>query len=336
MQSHDPTLTRREALASLALAAAGGGLLVAGGPATAADAPWPTRPIRWVIPYAAGGTSDIIVRAAAVKLGERLGQAVVVENKTGAGGNLGTDFVAKSPPDGYTWVVGNTGPMAVNVSLYASMPFDPQKDLVPITLLVAYPNLVVAHPEKGPKSMQELLALARTQPIAYAGNGVGTSLHLTGQLLAQSAGIQLTHVAYRGEAPGLTDVMAGVVPIGITPIASGLPLVKGGKLRGLAVTGAERSPLLPEVPTVAESGVPGFEATGWVGILVPRGTPQPVVDRLAREFVAVMQLPDIQHIVKNDMASFVPPLGPDYFAGFIESETQRWRKVVRSANLKAE
>ncbi|VTU45611.1 Argininosuccinate lyase (plasmid) [Variovorax sp. SRS16] len=328
-------ISRRDALATLALGA-GGGLLAASGNARADNAPWPNHSIRWVIPYAAGGTSDIIVRAAAQKLGERFGQAVIVDNKTGAGGNIGTDFVAKSPPDGYTWVLGNPGPMAVNVSLYASLPFDPQKDLVPITLLVAYPNLIVANLEKGPKSMQELIERAKTEPMAYAGNGVGTSLHLTGELLAQTAHIKLTHVPYRGEAPGLTDTMAGVVPFQITPIASGLPLVKAGKLRGLAVTGAQRSPLLPDVPTVAESGLPGFEVTGWVGVLVPRGTPQPIVDRMVKEFDAVMKLPDIQRVVTNDMASFVPTLGPAYFTQFIASETERWRKVVRAANLKAE
>jgi tripartite-type tricarboxylate transporter receptor subunit TctC len=329
-------ISRREAIASTFALAAGGSLFTVSGSASAEAAAWPTKSIRWIIPYAAGGTADIIVRSAAQKLGERLGQAVIVDNKTGAGGNIGTDFVAKSPPDGYTWVAGNTGPMAVNSSLYASMSFDPQKDLIPITLLVAYPNLIVANLEKGPKSMQELFALGKTQAVPFAGNGIGTSLHLTGELLAQTAGIKLTHVPYRGEAPGLTDTIAGVVPIGITPIASGLPLVKGGKLRALAVTGAQRSPLLPDVPTVAESGLPGFEVTGWVGILVSHGTPEPVVNRLVKEFTAVMQLPDIQRIVTNDMASFVPTLGPAYFTQFIASETERWRKVVRAANLKAE
>lgn len=329
-------LSRRDALTAIAASVAGATASAPGQAfGQAADA-WPNRPIRWVIPYAAGGTSDILARDVAQKLGERLGQPVVIDNKSGAGGNLGTDFVAKSPPDGYTWVLGNIGPMAVNASLYRTLPFDPEKDLVPITLLVAYSNLVVANLESGPKTARELLERAKTQQVPYAGNGVGTSLHLTGELLARSAGVRLQHIAYRGEAPGLTDVMAGVVPIGISPMASGLPLVKAGRLRALAVTGAERSPLLPEVPTLAESGLPGFEVTGWVGVLVPRGTPAPIVKRLVTEFTAVMQMPDVKKLVSDTMASFVPPLGPEHFAKFIHSETAKWREVVLGANLKAD
>lgn len=330
---HD--MTRRDALATLALAASGT-LLAAGSDSAMAQAAWPTRPIRWVNPYAAGGASDGIVRIVGQKLSERLGQPVVIDNKTGAGGNIGTDFVAKSAPDGYTWIVGNTGPMAVNPTLYGNLPFDPQKDFMPISLVMSYPNLIIANLESGPASIQDMIAQAKKQPLAYAGNGVGTSLHLTGQMLAQAAGIKLTHVAYRGEPPGLTDVMAGVVPLGITPISAGLPLVTGGKVRALAVTGAERSPMLPDVVTVSEAGVAGFEASGWIGALVPRGTPAAILDRIVKEFVAVMQSPDIQNVVKNDMASFVPTLGPEHFAAFMQSETQRWGKVVRVANVKVE
>lgn len=335
MRSKDSDITRRSALATLGLSA-GGAWLWTGSAGARADAPWPTRPIRWVNPYAAGGASDAIVRVVAQKLSERFGQPVVVDNKTGAGGNIGTDFVAKSAPDGYTWIVGNTGPMAVNSSLYGKLPFDPQKDFTPISLVMSYPNLIIAHPESGPRSLQDLIARAKTRPLAYAGNGVGTSLHLTGQMLAQSAGIQLNHVAYRGEPQGLTDVMAGQVPLGITPIAAGLPLVKGGKVRALAVTAAERSPLLPEVPTVAEAGVPGFEASGWIGTLVPHGTPPAIVAGIVKEFEAVMQLPEIQNIVINDMASTVPKLGPEHFAAFMQSEAQRWGRVVRAANVKVD
>jgi tripartite-type tricarboxylate transporter receptor subunit TctC len=327
--------SRRQALTTIAALA--GAVAWAPGPARAqAAGGWPSRPIRWVNPYAAGGTSDFLARDLANRLGERLGQPIVIDNKTGAGGNVGTELVAKSPPDGYTWVLGNIGPMSVNASLYRSLPYSPETDLVPITLLAAYSNLIVANLESGPRTAPELLERARLKPVPYAGNGVGTSLHLTGELLARSAGVQLQHIAYRGEPPGLTDVMAGVVPIGITPMASGLPLVKAGRLRALAVTGAERSPLLPDVPTVAESGVPGFEVIGWFGILVPRGTPTPIVDRLVAEFTAVMQLPEVKTLVNDTMASFVPPLGPAYFADFIRSEGVKWRKVVLAANLKAE
>ncbi len=329
---HHPT--RRDALLALPALIAAGGVL-AHRTASAQPAAWPSKPIRWVVPYAAGGTSDIFARDVAQRLGERLGQPILIDNRTGAGGNVGTDFVAKSPPDGYTWVLGNIGPMAVNASLYKSLPYDPQRDLVPITLLLAYPNVIVANPASGPQSVKQLLEMAKRQPVDYAGNGVGTSLHLTGELLARSAGVKLTHVPYRGETPGLADAMAGTVPMAITPIASALPLVKGGKLRALAVTGPQRAEQLPDVPTVAEAGLPGFEVTGWVGVLVPRGTPAPIVDRLVAEFTAVMALPEIKRVV-SEMSSFVPPLGPAYFAKFIQTETAKWREVVVGANLKAE
>lgn len=329
---HHPT--RRDALLALPALIAAGGVL-AHRIASAQPAAWPSKPIRWVVPYAAGGTSDIFARDVAQRLGERLGQPILIDNRTGAGGNVGTDFVAKSPPDGYTWVLGNIGPMAVNASLYKSLPYDPQRDLVPITLLLAYPNVIVANPASGPQSVKQLLEMAKRQPVDYAGNGVGTSLHLTGELLARSAGVKLTHVPYRGETPGLADAMAGTVPMAITPIASALPLLKGGKLRALAVTGPQRAEQLPDVPTVAEAGLPGFEVTGWVGVLVPRGTPAPIVDRLVAEFTAVMALPEIKRVV-SEMSSFVPPLGPAYFAKFIQTETAKWREVVVGANLKAE
>jgi tripartite-type tricarboxylate transporter receptor subunit TctC len=328
------SISRRDALAALSSTVVGAAL-AGHRSAMAAEEPWPSKPIRWVIPYAAGATSDILTRAVGQQLGERLGQPIVVENRTGAGGNAGTDFVAKSTPDGYTWVLGNIGPMAVNATLYKNLPFDPGKDLIPISLLLAYPNLIVVNPSFGPRNMKELLQYGKTRTIPYAGNGVGTSLHLTGELLARTAGIKLQHIPYRGEAPGLTDTMANVVPMAITPISAGLPLVKAGKLRALAVTGSKRSAALPDVPTVSESGLPGFEVIGWIGILVPRGTPQPVVQRLVEEFTAVMQLADIQRVV-DEMASYVPPLGPDYFARFIRSETAKWHDVVVAADLHAE
>ena len=309
------------------------GALVAPSASQAQEA-WPSKPIRWVVPYAAGGTSDILSRRIAHKLSERLGQPILIDNKTGAGGNIGTDFVAKSPPDGYTWVLGNFGPISVNPSLYANLPYDPQKDLVPITLLMAYANVLLVNPTFGPTTVKGLIEAAREKPIFYAGNGVGTSLHLTGELFARSAGVRFTHVPYKGGPPGLNDAMAGVVPMAIDPVSTALPLVKSGRLLAVAVTSTERSPLMPDVPTVAESGLPNFEVTGWVGVLVPRGTPEPVVQRLVKEFTAIMQLPEFKQVV-DEMGSFVPPLGPEHFARFIRSETAKWHDVVRDANLKA-
>jgi tripartite-type tricarboxylate transporter receptor subunit TctC len=299
-----------------------------------ADA-WPDRPIKWIIPYAAGGTSDTLTRVVAQKLGERLGQSIIIENKTGAGGNLGTDYVAKSPPDGYTMLLGNIGPMAVSPTLTRHLPYDAERDFIPITLLMAYGNVIMVNNKFPARSLKDLLAYAKTHNVAYAGNGVGTSLHLTGALLAERAGIKLTHVPYRGGPPGLVDAMAGVVPMVIEPMASAIPMVTSGKLRALAVTSPERSPRLPDVPTVAEQDLPGFEVTGWVGVLVPKGTPTPVVNRLVTEFTAIMQLPDIRKTVA-DVGSYVPPLGPGYFAQYIASETARWKAVITSANIKVE
>lgn len=327
-------LSRRKALATIPALAA---MLSLAGPHTAqAQEAWPTKPFRWVVPYPPGGTSDILARAVGQRLSERLGQPVLIENRPGAGGNIGTDYVAKSNPDGYTWVLGNIGPMSVNISLYKSLPYDPQKDLEPISLLLTYPNIILVAENSPFKTLQDLLAQAKTTPLSYAGNGVGTSLHLTGELLARSAGVKLTHVPYKGDAPGLADLMGGVVPFNISPIASPMSLLKAGRIRALAVTGAQRHPLLPDVPTVAEAGVPGFDVTGWVGLLVAKGTPAPIVNRLVQEFEAVMQTPEIKKLIADDMLSTVPPMGPDYFAKFIRTETAKWRDVIQAANIKVE
>jgi tripartite-type tricarboxylate transporter receptor subunit TctC len=296
---------------------------------------WPAKPIKWVIPYAAGGTSDTLVRIVGQKLGERLGQPIIVENKAGAGGNLGTDFVAKSTPDGYTLLLGNIGPMAVNRTLTKNLPYDPERDLVPISLLMAYGNVIMTNNDFEAKTLGDLLQYAKTRNVAFAGNGVGTSLHLTGEMLAQRAGLKLTHVPYRGGPPGMVDAMAGVVPLVIEPMSSSIPMITGGKLRALAVTSPQRSPQLPNVPTVAEAGLPGFEVTGWVGVLVAKGTPEPVVRRLVTEFTSIMDLPEIRKAV-TEMGSYVPPLGPDYFTKYIASETARWGDLIRSANIKSD
>lgn len=303
---------------------------------TASAQAWPARPIRWIIPYAPGGTSDTITRILGEKLGERLGQPVIIENKAGAGGTIGTDLVAKSPPDGYTMVLGNIGPMAINRTLFRSLPYDPEQDFVPITLLMAYGSVVLANPSFEAKTLRQLIDLAKTRSISYAGNSVGTSQHLTGELLAKRAGVPLQHIPYKGGPPGLTDAMAGVVPLAIEPTSGSIPLVKSGKLRGLAVTTRERLPQLPDVPTVIEQGIPDFEVTGWIGVLVPKGTPEPIVGRLVKEFTTIMQLPEIQRKVVEDMGSFVPPLGPKHFEAFIRSETAKWREVIVAANIKPE
>jgi tripartite-type tricarboxylate transporter receptor subunit TctC len=307
--------------------------------ATAFAEEWPNKPIRWVVPYAPGGPSDWLARMLGRSLSERLGQPVLIENRAGAGGNIGTNFVAKSTPDGSTIVLGNFGPIAVNKSLYAQLPYDPEKDLAPISLLAAYPNAIFVNPEFGPKSVKELIAFAKANPdktLSYGSAGIGTSGHLTGEVFATMAGIRMTHVPYKGSAPGLTDTMAGHLPIMLDPVsAAALAEVRAGKLRALAVTSKERSPMFPDVPTISESGLPGFDVTGWIGVLAPQGTPPAVLKRLSDEIDAIMKLPEIRTRMAESGA-IIPPLGPDYFAGFIRSETIRWEKVVRAGNIRAE
>ena len=310
--------------------------LMALAPALAsAQADWPQHPIKWVIPYSAGGTSDMLARLVGAKLSERLGQPVIIDNRAGASGNMGTDYVAKSAPDGYTIVLGNIGPLAVNRTLMKSLPYDPEKDLIPISLLMAYGNVIMVNNDVPVKSLKELIAMAKERSVPYAGNGVGTSLHLTGEFLAKRTGAKFTHVPYRSSPPGLSDTIAGSVPMAIAETAVSIPQLKAGKLRALAVSSPQRSAQLPDVPTVAEQGYPGFEMTGWVGVLVPKGTPEAITKRYVTEFTAIMNLPEIRHAV-DDMAAYVPPLGPEYFAQYIRSETEKYRDLIKSANIKVE
>ncbi|MBI4191020.1 MAG: tripartite tricarboxylate transporter substrate binding protein [Betaproteobacteria bacterium] len=304
--------------------------------ASAVAQDWPSRPIRWVNPYAAGGASDILTRlVGGQKLAERIGQPVITETRTGAGGTIGTDFVAKSQPDGYTMLVCNIGPMAINPSLFKNLPYDPQKDLVPITLLMAYGVVIVVHPSVPVYSLKELIALAKSKPMPFAGNAVGTSSHLAGELLARAAQIKLLHIPFRGGPDGLLATMTGTVPMAVGDIAPTLPFIRSGKLRALVVTSRERSPLMPDIPTVIEAGLPGFEVTGWVGVCLPKNTPASIVTRLAQEFSTIMGMPDVRKAV-TEMGAYVPTLGPGFFGEFIRSEITKWRQVIEAANIKVE
>lgn len=316
---------------ALALAA---GLALCTGPA-AAQAPWPSQPIKWIVPYPPGGSTDMLARLVSHKLGERLGQPVIVENKAGAGGNVGTDFTVKQPADGYTIVMGNIGPISINPALYPDLPYQPQRDLAPVTMLMSVPNLLVVNPALPVRSVQELIAYARKapEPIGYATPGAGTSLHLAGELFASSAGLRLTHVPYRGSAPGLNDTVAGHVPMMFDNMPSALQLVKAGKLRALAITSAARSPQLPDVPTMAEAGLPGYEIAGWFGVLAPAATPRPVVERLNKELLAVLAMPDVREQI-GAMGGIIAAEGPAGFGRYIASETEKWGALVRSAQIK--
>ena len=305
--------------------------------AVAAADGYPSRPVRFVVAFPPGGGTDIIARSIAQKLAERIAQQVVVDNRPGAGGNIGTDIVAKSAPDGYTLLMGSAGPLAINASLFAKMPFDPIKDLAPVTLAASTPNVLVVHPSLRAATVKELIALAKARPgeINFASSGHGTPAHLAGELFNSMAGVRMVHVPYKGAAPALADLLGGQVQLMFSTMPPALPHVKAGKLRALAVTSAKRSPAAPELPTVDEIALPGFEANTWHGVVVPAGTPGAIVARLNREIVAILHLPDVIERLSGQGAE---PVGstPEEFAAYIRAETVKWARVVRESGAKAE
>jgi len=325
-------VTRRCAALSLTATLA----ILAPHAAAAADA-YPAKPVRFVVAFPPGGGTDIIARSIAQKLAERIAQQVVVDNRPGAGGNIGTDMVAKSAPDGYTLLMGSAGPLAINASLFGKMPFDPIKDLAPVTLAASTPNVLVVHPALRAATLKELIALAKARPgeINFASSGHGTPAHLAGELFNLMAGVKMVHVPYKGAAPALADLLGGQVQIMFSTMPPALPHVRDGKLRALAVTSAKRSPAAPELPTVDETALPGFEANTWHGVVVPAGTPGAIVARLNREIVAILHLPDV---VERFSSQGAEALGstPEEFAAYIKSETLKWAKVVRDSGAKAE
>ena len=325
-------MTGRRAALSLAATLA----ILAPHAARAADA-YPAKPVRFVVAFPPGGGTDIIARAIAQKLAERIAQQVVVDNRPGAGGNIGTDIVAKSAPDGYTMLMGSAGPLAINASLFGKMPFDPIKDLAPVTLAASTPNVLVVHPSLRAATVKELIALAKARPgeINFASSGHGTPAHLAGELFNSMAGVKMVHVPYKGAAPALADLLGGQVQLMFSTMPPALPHVKDGKLRALAVTSAKRSPAAPDIPTLDEIALPGFEANTWHGVVVPAGTPATIVARLNREIVAILHLPDV---VERFSSQGAEALGstPEEFAAYIRSETLKWAKVVRDSGAKAE
>lgn len=298
---------------------------------------FPGRPIKIVVPAAAGGPTHITAQLLAEKMQASLGQPVVVEPKPGAGNNLGADYVAKSEPDGYTLLFATTGTHAINQTLFKKLPFDPIKDFEPVSLVVQYPLLLVVSPDLPVTSVKELIDYARKNPgkLNRASGGLGTSMHLSGELFVHQANIDAPHVPYKGSAPALNDLMGGHVQLMFDSMITAMPLVEGGKLRALAVTGRTRSPLLPDVPTVAEAGLPGYEATGWTGIVVPAGTPHDVVMKLNSAIVQAVRSPELQDAFKKQAAE---PVGssPEEFAAFIRKETDKWGAIIREAGISVE
>jgi tripartite-type tricarboxylate transporter receptor subunit TctC len=298
---------------------------------------YPNHAIKLVVPFPAAGTTDILARAAAQKLTEALGQSVVVDNRPGAGGNIGSDLVAKSPPDGYTLLMGTVGTHAINPSLYSKMPYDHVKDFVPIVLVAGVPNVLVVNPALPVNSVADLIKLAKEKPgsINFASSGSGTSIHLSGELFKTMAGVDMTHVPYKGSAPALTDLMGGQVQIMFDNLPSSLQQIKAGKLRAIAVTSLTRAPALPNVPTISESGLPGFEASSWFGVLAPAGTPAPVVARINAEINKWLQSADAREKLLAQGAEAAGG-SPEQFAAFIRSETEKWAKVVKASGAKVD
>ena len=305
--------------------------------ADAQSPPYPTRPIRLVVPFPAGGTTDILARSVAQKLTEAWGQPVVVDNRPGAAGNIGAELVAKSPADGYTLLMGTVGTHAINASLYAKMPYDHVKDFVPVILVAGVPNVLVVNPAVPANSVQELIVYAKANPgkLNFASSGSGTSIHLAGELFKVSAGVQMTHIPYKGSSPALQDLIGGQVKLMFDNLPSALPQIKGGKLRALAVTSSTRAAVLPDVPTVAESGLPGFEASSWFGVLAPAGTPPAIVTRINAEVAKWLASPEARDKLLSQGANAVGGT-PEDFARHIQVETAKWAKVVKESGAKVD
>jgi len=289
-----------------------------------------------IVSYPPGGGADAMARLIAPKLGESLGQPVLVENRAGASGTIAADLVAKASPDGYTLLL-DAANHAVNPSLYPKLPYDPDKAFAPVTLLVLFPNMLVVHPGFPVNSVNELIAKARAEPgkIAFASSGNGSAQHLAGELFRQRAGLDMVHVPYKGGGPALTDVMGGQVPIYFANMASGLPHVKSGKLKALATTGAKRSAAAPELPTVAESGMPGYQVYEWNAIFAPAGTPPAVINRLQADIAKVVKIPEVRERMLA-LGGEIVASSPADLGAWVREQTASWAKVVRTANIKVE
>jgi len=300
-----------------------------------AQATWPERPVTLVVPYTPGGVTDALARNVAKALGERLKQPVVVENRAGGGANIGAAHVAKSNPDGYTLLMGSAATHAINSSLYQKLTYDHLKDFAPISFIAQVPNVLVVHPSVPANNVKELIAHAKANPgkLNFGSSGAGGTIHLSGELFKSMAGVQMTHVAYKGSAPAVNDLLGGQTQVMFD--SSVVPHVKAGKLRALGVTSAKRSSALPDVPTIAEAGLPGYEATAWFGILAPAGTPEPVITRLNTELSAVLRDPAVTKWMEGQGFD-VAGGSPADFAAHIRKETAKWARVVKESGATAE
>jgi tripartite-type tricarboxylate transporter receptor subunit TctC len=313
------------------------GLVLAAAPSVWAQASYPTKPIRMIVPFPPGGLTDFLARLTAQKLSETLGQQVVVENRTGASGMIGADAVATAPADGYTILMASPAEIAVNHYLYAKVPYNPERDFAPITLVGVTPLVIAAHPSVPAKNIRELVALAKAKPgeLGFASAGTGSTQHLTGEMLMTAAGIRLVHVPYKGAGQSIPDVLGGQLPLGIYGLLTIFQQAKAGKLRILAVTTPKRSPVAPEYPTLAESGFPGFDTSLWNGLLAPAATPKDIVAKLHAETVRILKLPDVVERIASQGAA---PVGntPAEFAAFITAESAKYSRIIKQAGVKLE
>jgi len=330
------TARLREYLAAGALLVLAGGANAAGPAGADSSDSYPEKPIRMVVPFAAGGGSDIVGRILAQQLGIELGRTVVVDNRPGAGSTIGADIVAKAPADGYTVLLGNIS-MAFNASLYKKLPYDAIRDLAPVSEVADQPNIVVIHPALPAKTVAEFAALARAKPgeLTFASAGTGSGTHFAGELLRMKLGIDMIHIPYKGTGPALTDLIGGQVSMFVSTFASALPHVQAGRLRALGVTTRKRSPAVPDVPSIAEAGVAGYDVTIWYGIFTTGGTPKPVVEKLNAGFVQALKSADV---VRELNGIGLEPVGNPSaeFAASVRSEIRQWGEVIRRAGIKPE
>ena len=326
-----PKIPRRAMLACAALAT------LACASTAWAQSDYPSRPIMTIVPQAAGGTNDIVGRIVSQKLGEQLGGSMAVENRPGAGGNIGTQHVAKSAKDGYTLLMTISSSQAINPALYKNPGFDPVKDFSPVGLVGAVPNVLLVNPQFPAQSMADLIKLAKEQPghYQYASAGNGTLNHLLGEMLNSMAGIKLQHVPYKGVAPAINDVLGGQLPLVFASMPSALPHIKAGKLRALAVSGPQRSPALPNVPTIGET-VPGYNGTLWIGLFAPKGVPEPVLSKLQTGFAQTLQNSDLRAKLEQQGVEIAPPTTPAQFDAMLQDDIRKWAKVVEQSGAKVD
>ena len=304
--------------------------------AQSGTANFPDKPIKIVVTFTTGGAPDILARLIGERLTAAWGQPVIVDNKPGAGGNLGADFVAKAPPDGYTIVVGTVGTHSINGALYAKMPYDMVKDFTPITLLATTPNMLVINNEVPAKNLKDFIALGKKEgKMTFASSGSGTSIHVSGELFKTMTGIDMVHIPYKGRATAIPDVLGGRVTMMFDNMPSSLALVREGKLRALGVTSSTRSPAAPDIPTIAESGLPGFDAVSWFALFAPANTPKPIIDKLQAEVRRILKTPDIS---KRLADNGLDPVGgtPEELAAYQKSEISKWAKVVKDSGAKVD